>query len=363
MKSQNSLAKRIDTAGSIASYDEACKQLLANKVILAWILKYSTKEFADYDIYEIAEKYIEGEPEISKEAVHRDESYDISKGTINIDEMSGFIEDLSDEDALPEFIEGLNAEDASIKEGIVKYYIKFRVIIPDTDNVTDMIVNIEAQNDFYPGYPIIKRGIYYSSRMISSQYETVFTESHYEKLKKVSSIWICTKPPKYRRNTIARYDFKKKDIYGHFEENEKDYDLISVVVVCLNGNSVNTEGDDGESGEGMEYDKLIKMLSTLLSKSINSNDKKKILSEEFKINMTKEMEGSVSDMCNLGQGIYDDGYNEGYGSGHDESIVNNINNLMKNTGWDIEKCMVALGIDEEEKEKYKEIIMNDTINV
>ena len=346
MKSQNSLAKRIDTAGIIASYDEACKQLLANKVILAWILKYSTKEFADFDIYEIAEKYIEGEPEISKESVHRDES--------------------------PAFIEGLSTEDVSIKEGIVKYDIKFRAIVPDTENKTDMIVNIEAQNNFYPGYPIIKRGIYYSSRMISSQYETVFTESHYEKLKKVSSIWICTKPPKYRQNTIARYDFKKKDVYGHFEENDKDYDLISVVVVCLNENAVNAEGD-----------KLINMLSTLLSKSINSNDKKKILSEEFKIELTKEMEGSVSDMCNLGQGIYDDGYNEGYGSGygtgydsgygsgygtgydsgHDESIIKNINNLMKNTGWDIEKCMDALGIDEDEREKYKELIMNDAVNV
>ena len=339
MKSQNSLAKRIDTAGIIASYDEVCKQLLANKVILAWILKYSTKEFADFDIYEIAEKYIEGEPEISKDAVHRDEASVIAKDSINRDKAT-------------EFITGLRTEDVSIKEGIVKYDIKFRAIVPDTESKTDMIVNIEAQNNFYPGYPIIKRGIYYSSRMISSQYETVFTESHYEKLKKVSSIWICTKPPKYRQNTIARYDFKKKDIYGHFEENDKDYDLISVVVVCLNENAVNAEGD-----------KLINMLSTLLSKSINSNDKKKILSEEFKIELTKEMEGSVSDMCNLGQGIYDDGYNEGYGSGygtgydsgHDESIIKNINNLMKNTGWDIEKCMDALGIDEDEREKYKEL--------
>lgn len=43
-------------------------------------------------------------------------------------------------------------------------------------------------------------------------------------------------------------------------------------MVCLNENAVNAEGD-----------KLINMLSTLLSKSINSNDNKKILSEEFKM--------------------------------------------------------------------------------
>ena len=33
-----------------------------------------------------------------------------------------------------------------------------------------MIINIEVQNDFYPGYPLVKRGIYYGGRMLSAQY-------------------------------------------------------------------------------------------------------------------------------------------------------------------------------------------------
>ena len=74
MKIQNSLAKRVDAAGIMASYDEACKQVLANKIILAWIIKYSTKDYSDYSVEEIAEKYIDGEPKISKESVHRDET-------------------------------------------------------------------------------------------------------------------------------------------------------------------------------------------------------------------------------------------------------------------------------------------------
>ena len=32
------------------------------------------------------------------------------------------------------------------------------------------MINVEAQNDFYPGYPLVKRGIYDCSRMISPQY-------------------------------------------------------------------------------------------------------------------------------------------------------------------------------------------------
>ena len=42
------------------SYDEACKQVLANKMILAWILKACVREYSDCDIKEIADKYIEG---------------------------------------------------------------------------------------------------------------------------------------------------------------------------------------------------------------------------------------------------------------------------------------------------------------
>ena len=319
---QNSLAKRIDTAGIMASYDEAVKQVLANKIILAWIIKYSTNDYSGYSVEDIAEKFIEGTPQISKENVHRDEA--------------------------PEFIEGLNSEDTSIKEGLVRFDIKFRAIIPKTGNRSDMIMNVEAQNDFYPGYPIIKRGIYYASRMISSQHETVFANSHYEKLKKVRSLWICTRPPQKRQNTISRYNLTKEEVFGHFEENKDDYDLISVSVICLNNNKDNTNKNDSTN-------KLIQMLSILLSKEIKPEDKKKILSEEFNIPMTKELKGSVKNMCNLSQGIYDDGY--------DESAINDIINLMDSTNWDIDKCMSILKISNDRRKRYKEIILNESVMV
>ena len=50
MEVQNALANRIDTAGEMISYDEACKQVLANKIILAWILKACVREYNDYSV-------------------------------------------------------------------------------------------------------------------------------------------------------------------------------------------------------------------------------------------------------------------------------------------------------------------------
>ena len=46
-----------------ARCDQACKRVLAQKVILAWILKHCTEEFRDIDVKDIENKYIEGEPE------------------------------------------------------------------------------------------------------------------------------------------------------------------------------------------------------------------------------------------------------------------------------------------------------------
>ena len=178
MKVENILAKNISSAGDKASYDAACKRLLANKVILAWIMKSCLQEYRDCDIQEIVEKYIEGEP-------------DVAEVSVSIDER------LSEEQ-----IGNGTTEDASIYEGTVTYDIRFCAKAPASKEKIRLIINIEAQNDFYPGYLIIKRGIYYCSRLISSQYGVEFSDAHYEKIKKVYSIWICMNPPKYRKNSI-----------------------------------------------------------------------------------------------------------------------------------------------------------------
>ena len=43
-----------------------------------------------------------------------------------------------------------------------------------------MIINVEAQKSFYPGYEIVTRGIFYSARMISAQSGVDFSASDYK---------------------------------------------------------------------------------------------------------------------------------------------------------------------------------------
>ena len=324
MEIENTLAKNITAAGDHAAYDTACKRLLANKVILAWIMKSCLEEYRDFGVGEIAEKYIEGEPQIAKTAVNPDEE--------------------ADNDS--EQIKGSNNEDSTIKEGTVTYDIRFYALVPRSGEMVSLIINVEAQNDFYPGYPIIKRGIYYCSRMISSQYGVGFVGSHYEKIKKVCSIWVCANPPKFRENTIARYVIREENLVGEASEKRENYDLLTAVIICL-----------GHSGD-KKYAGILKLLDVLLSSEKDPAEKKKILYEDFDIKMTKELESEVSVMCNLSKGIEERGMEKGIEKGMKEGILASIQNLMESMGWSVEQAMKALKIPESERSAYADNLMN-----
>ena len=152
------------------AYDEACKRVLSERGIMAHILKACTEEFKDCDLQDIAQRYILGEPSISRIAV--------------------------EPEAISPRIESEQTEDKSGTEGTVYYDIRFHAVAPIDGKRIQLIINLGAQNDFNPGYPLLKRAVYYCGRMISSQYGTVFVKSHYEKIQKVYSIWICTMPTK-----------------------------------------------------------------------------------------------------------------------------------------------------------------------
>ncbi len=274
MNSDTTIVKNIRVADEKASYDAACKRLLSEKIILAWIMKNCLEEYRDCDVEEIAEKYIEGTPQVGEVAVAPDESNRVS------------------------MIQGAGNEDTSLTEGTVTYDIRFLATAPVSGELIRLIINLEAQNDFYPGYPLIKRGIYYCSRMISAQYGTEFTNSHYENIKKVYSIWICMNPPKSRENSITRYYITEENLVGSVKERKADYDLMAAVMICL--------GKEGDSGID-----LLKLLNVLLSTETGSQDKCQILEEDFHIRMTQTLESEVSLMCNLSKGVEEKGIEKG----------------------------------------------------
>lgn len=321
MTRENILSQTISTAGQSESavYDNVCKKLLANKVILAWIMKSCMEEYEDCSIEEITQKYIEGEPQISDTAVHQDEVLEQSK------------------------IKGLNTEDKSITEGTVVYDIRYQSAAPEAGGIIRLIINVEAQNDFYPGYPIIMRSMYYCSRMISAQHGTEFEKSEYDKIKKVYCIFICVNCPKNRKNTINRYSVHEEHLRGDFHEKKERYNLLTSVMICLG------DADDPE-GTG-----VLRLLEVLLSPDRSVENKKKILQEEFGIKMTEELEEEAKEMCNLSKGLIDRGRAEGRAEERQQAFkktIQMITNLMASMNWSIKQAMDALGIPEGERAKY-----------
>lgn len=315
MEQKTTLSQIIDAAEQKARYDASCKRVLAEKNILAWIMKYTMSEYAECDVREIAEKYIVGEPQVAETPV------------------------LPDEVGAPR-LTGVGVEDTTINEGTVTYDIQFRAIVPGTDEVVQMIINVEAQNDFYPGYPIVKRGIYYCARMISSQYGTIFTKSHYEKIKKVYSVWICMNPPKERNNTITGYSLVEKNLFGNVKEKKSYYDLMSAVMICLGTGEETTEND------------LLRLLDVLLASDKKADEKKEILERDFDIPMTEKLEGEVDRMCNLSDGVEQKGIQKGIQQEKHENARNLLDILSD------EEISKRIKLPIEEVQRLREEVMN-----
>ena len=172
----------------------------------------------------------------------------------------------------------------------------------------EIFVNVEIQNNDTPGYPIPKRGIYYASRMISSQRGTIFKDQEYGKIKKVASIWICEDTANFRSDTINRYSIAEECLRGDFQEDKDNYDLMTVVVLRL--------GNKGTCSD----DNAIRLLSKMFSLEMGYEAKIDALQNEFKISVSREIEEEVLNVCNLSQGVYNKGYDSGYDSGFDSGV-------------------------------------------
>ena len=363
MGKETYLAHTITQTDYEARYDRAAKKLLANKLVLAHILKDCVKEYQACSIMDIAQKYIEGEPEVGTTGVNMDDSNspeqpDIKQETVvaraaevqamNAQEVNAQVINAQainaqamntqsmkvqamNEQAMNAHamsiqamntqvtkVQGMGNEDISQNEGTVYYDVRFNAIAPSTEEHGNirLIINAEAQNRFKPKYPLTKRAVYYGSRLISAQHGTVFTKSDYQKLRKVYSIWICVNPAKRFRNTITRYSLKPETIIGNAVEAPENYDLINIVMVCL-----------GKMEEWNDNN-LIKFLGVLFQNELSAREKKDILERDFNIPMTETFESEVDDMCNLSQGVAEEamqkGIEKGLEQGRQEGIEKGI---------------------------------------
>ena len=200
----------LETAGLKAQYDGHVKKLLSFRQVISQIL---TKTLTEYEGCTPQEAAHWIEPETIPDSEKKQEC----------------------SEAEEDFMVGRSEVSTEPGEGSTIYDLRFQIQTPEPEGRrSELLVNLEAQKKFWMQYRIVTRGIFYAAKMLTEQYGRYFSHSSYQKLRKVYSIWICMNSPNYVGNAMVEYKICKTDRVGSVPEKEKNYDKLSVILICLN---------------------------------------------------------------------------------------------------------------------------------
>lgn len=191
---------------------------------------------------------------------------------------------------------------------MVRFDILFYVRLPqesaDNRKKLRIIVNVEAQKAEPTGYGILNRAVFYVCRMLSSQKGRDFTNSNYDDINQVYSIWVCMN---MNQNSMTHIHLTKEELADEYEWNG-NLDLLNIVLIGLTN-------DLPEQGGRYE---LHRLLGALLSKELTVEEKLEIIEKEYCIPVEEEWKEDVRIMCNLSQGIKEEGIAIGEAKGRAE---------------------------------------------
>ena len=299
-----------------ASYDKLAKSFLSRKSILAQVLKYTVEEFADSSLEDIEKKYIEGEPSLSINTVPLDDTLDII---------------------------GKNTESASLNESFVTFDIIFDAIAPVDGKLVKIIINLEPQKTTRKiHYKLMKRAVYYAARLISSQKEKEFNGDNYNGLKKVYSIWIAMNVQNYRADSIQEYKLSEKVIHGKFHDDQKNYDLISIVILNL--------------GKKPTSHKLLNLLYLIFMDLKSSAEKETILHDEYNIDITRDMKEELRKMGGLMEPAVEIAAEKKSAETKKKTLIESVRKMMKKLNMTAQQAMDILDVPADKQKEYLALI-------
>lgn len=205
----------------------------------------------------------------------------------------------------------LSSPDKSVNCTLVKTIKEFTGNNSNNENeLSQVIINIEAQKDEPKKYQIINRAVFYISRLVSSQKQRDFINMNYDDIKKVYSIWVCMG---MKENTMCHIHLTKDDLIGKHNW-RGNLDLLNIVMI-------------GISDTLPEHDNTYEMhrlLVALFTNTLNAKQKIDIINKEYDIPVESDIEEGVSIMCNLSQGIEEKALEKGRSAGIAEGRVAGI---------------------------------------
>ena len=287
---------------NIFAYNASTRNVLADKNFLSYILQSFLEDYKD----------------------------------LNRDEIQNLIGEVSTKDEVYK-IYGLSNEDTSFLDGTVKFDLLFPTKLPNSTDSIGMLVNLELQKE--GNDTDLKRMIYYCNRVLVSEKGRIFQGDDCKNIVKVGAIWICIKSKKDLQNTINSYSIQEKSIEGNYQANKDNYDLIEIVAIYL-GNDFSV--------------KVLEPLNILFKSKAKPEQILELLENDYGINLHIETKEEIKSMCNLGEGIYEDGIKHGIEQGKLESEVSMLRNYQLKKGVTLEEAINDLGLDMKDYDLYKE---------
>ena len=226
------------------TYDANFKRIIANKSLLCYILRNFVDEYKEVEESEIRKllnvnllEDIKSQKILSLQKEFKDEY-----GKIELDQLIG-------------------------------------VKLPKQNGQIGIFINFEMQRSVSKYISILPRAIYYVSKVITMQKESVFKHMEYSKLLKVYGIWIVMIGEE-EANSLNHYRSDEYSVLGNYHEEKKDYDKSEIVVMRL----------------GNEEEDRFDVLNTLFVKKGNAEEKIAYLKEKYGIDLEENKE-EVEYMC------------------------------------------------------------------
>ena len=98
----------------------------------------------------------------------------------------------------------------------------------------------------------------------------------------------------------------------------------------------------------------------LLSHETSEAEKRRILQDDYDIQMTRTLESEVSAMCNLSKSVMEKSWKKdmekGLAKGVEQGILSSIRSLMETMGWTLDQAMTALKVPEVERRVYQGLL-------
>ena len=281
---ETEIAMEVSGAGGLnPKYDAVCKELFLNKEIIAPVLKEVVPEYRNCSIDDVI-ACIDGSSIVSDPVDNVSAALEYPSSTASINEMP--------------------MEMSSVTEKLIRYDARFKALNPrlTTETIRFYLhIDLEVQNDYAPGYPVIKRAIYYAAREISSQLGILTNETNYKALQKTYSIWICNENiPTEIQNTVTSYSFTKSDIIGTTDEPDANFDLMTVIMIRRGNNS----------GKADIFDYLSGVFSSNVEK----------VSQYVDVGRSEKIREVFHRMSGLGNSIARENYEKGQQQGEDKVL-------------------------------------------